>query len=383
MQHLVTYQLTNGKSKRLFIEAETPDDIYETPGFSESVKSVYTIPFNLRLHVNKLSLDQQLLLVAQISTLVDSGAKISKGIEDIAHGSDFLKGFMNDPRLVHATTVSQYLKIFGVSNNILLLIKSGEESGQLPEAVNTATEALQQEIELKKAIGADLKAGLLYLILGLGSIFALSLALGNAAQTIIESPQLQATSATRILVALRDLQTNHTAIFLSSLFALAAGIKYLWNNVDEFRRLWPIKLFDALLKARRSASFLSAWVPLYISGLSPEKSLSLIARNYTGTNRKAVESILDGVTEGNTIPRSLDPAYWSPSLIVGIQAFDSAHDEARKNLLTRLKSLLITEIFVTGHKFSSTAKFIGMAAALFTTFLIAMGFYMPMILSRT
>ena len=65
-----------------------------------------------------------------------------------------------------------------------------------------------------------------------------------------------------------------------------------------------------------------------------------------------------------------------------MKAFDTAHDEARKSLLKRIKGMLITEIFVTGKRFSSLTLRIGMLAAVLTVFLIAAGFYAPMLLSR-
>jgi hypothetical protein len=65
-----------------------------------------------------------------------------------------------------------------------------------------------------------------------------------------------------------------------------------------------------------------------------------------------------------------------------MKAFDAAHDEARRRLLDRIKGMLITEIFVTGKRFSKLTLRIGMVAALFTIFLIAMGFYAPMLLAR-
>jgi hypothetical protein len=91
---------------------------------------------------------------------------------------------------------------------------------------------------------------------------------------------------------------------------------------------------------------------------------------------------MDGVEQGATIPQSLLTQYWSPSFIIGMKAFDAAHDEARHKLLVRIKGMLITEIFVTGKRFSKLALHIGMISAVFTVFLIAAGFYAPMLLSR-
>lgn len=382
MQFVVNLRQLDGKSRLVLMEAENQDALYEYPGLMNAIESTWEIPFGLMIGSNKLKPAEQLLLVAQVATLVDSGANIARGIKEIADSTPFLKKHMLDPRIEHASRISDYLEIFGADGNVVLLVRSGEESGRMSEAVNMAVENIEQDIELKKATSGDLKLGLTYLFAGVFSVLFLSLILGGPAQQIIDVPQLKENDATRLIVQLRAMQTEHTIPFLLSVAALVFGIRHLWLEVPTFRKIWGVRQLDELLKARRSANFLAAWMPLFASGFSPDKSLNLIAKNNTGSNRKAIETIMEGVEQGQTIPQSLDERYWSPSFIIGMKAFDTAHDEARKNLLARIKGMLITEIFVSGKRFSSLALRIGMIAAVFTIFLIAAGFYAPMLLSR-
>ncbi|WP_292749149.1 MULTISPECIES: hypothetical protein [unclassified Methylophaga] len=382
MQFVVKFRHLDGSTRLTLMEAEHQVALLEQPGLEDAIEGSWEIPFGLKIGSNKLKPEEQLLLVAQVATLVDSGADITQGITEIAVSTPFLKKHMQDPRIEHASRISDYLELFGVDGNVVLLVRSGEESGRMSQAINMAVENIQQDIELRKATSADLRLGLTYLILGISSILLLSLILGGPAQQIIDVPQLKANNATRLIVKLRAIQTDHTLLFLLVVGGTMAGIRYLLNNVSEFRGLWGVRQLDDLLKARRSANFLAAWMPLFASGFSPDKSLNLIAKNNSGTNKLAVESIMDGVEQGATIPQSLLAQYWSPSFIIGMKAFDAAHDEARHKLLVRIKGMLITEIFVTGKRFSKLALHIGMISAVFTVFLIAAGFYAPMLLSR-
>ena len=382
MQFVVNLRQLDGSTRLALMEAEDQAALLEQPGLVDAIEGSWEIPFGLKLSSNKLKPEEQLLLVAQVATLVDSGANITRGITEIAESTPFLKKHMQDPRIEHASRISDYLELFGVDGNVVLLVRSGEESGRMSQAINMAVENIEQDIELRKATSADLKLGLTYLIVGISSILLLSLILGGPAQQIIDVPQLKDNSATRLIVQLRAMQTEHTFLFLMVIVGAVAGIRYLWNNVTAFRSIWGVRQLDELLKARRSANFLAAWMPLFASGFSPDKSLKLIATNNSGTNKLAVESIMEGVEQGATIPQSLQAQYWSPSFIIGMKAFDAAHDEARHNLLVRIKGMLITEIFVTGKRFSKLALHIGMIAAVFTVFLIAAGFYAPMLLSR-
>lgn len=382
MQYIVNIQQIDGTNSLLLMDADSQEQIYAKPGLSNAIQSIWEVPFGLKLGSGKLKLPEQLLLLAQIATLVDSGADIAKGIREIADSTPFLHKFLLDPRIEHAAQISEYLELFGVNDNLILLVRSGESSGRLSESVNMAVETIEQEIELRKATGADLKLGLTYLISGTLSVLILSLILGGPAQQIIDVPQLKENGATHLIVQIRSFMVDYTILFMALVLGSVLGVRWLWQNSPFFRRIWGVKQLDELLKARRSANFLSAWMPLFISGFSPDRSLSLIAKSNSGDNRKAVETIMDGVEQGATVPQSLITKYWSPSFIVGMKAFDAAHDEARKNLLIRIKGMLITEIFVTGKRFSSLALRIGMAAAVVTVFLIATGFYAPMLLSR-
>ena len=382
MQFVVNLRQLDGSTRLALMESEDRTSLYETPGLMDAIEQAWEIPFGLKIGSNNLKPAEQLLLVAQVATLVDSGANIAKGLMEIAQSTPFLKKYLQDPRIEHASRISEFLEIFGVDSNVVLLVRSGEESGRMSEAVNMAVENIEQDIELKKATSADLKLGLTYLTVGILSVLLLSLILGGAAQQIIDVPQHKENDATRFIVTLRAIQTEHTLLFLMFIAGIAAAIRYLWVDVMAFRKIWGVRHLDDLLKARRSANFLAAWMPLFASGLSPDKSLDLIAKNNRGANRKAVESIMESVEQGATIPQSLQEEYWSPSFIIGMKAFDSAHDEARNKLLARIKAMLITEIFVTGKRFSSLALRIGMIAAVFTVFLIAAGFYAPMLLSR-
>lgn len=382
MQFLVTLTQLDSTQRRLFLNAESEEALYEIPGFADSIVSVWAVPLGLHLAQTKLPLPEQLLLVAQVATLVDSGAQIAKGLREIAASTPSLRHYLNDPRINHASTVSDYLEIFGANETVILLTKSGEQSGQLSEAINNAVENIEQEMELIKATGSDLKLGVTYLVSGTLSILLLSLILGGAAERIIEMDQLKENNATHMIVAIKSMQTDYTFFFLSILATVALGIRYAWKNIPQFRLLPGIKAFDDLLKARRSANFLSAWTPLFMSGIGPSKSLAILASNNHGENKDAIKSLKEGVDAGKTIPQSMESRYWSPSLITGMKAFDSAHDAARSKLLGRVRTMLVTEIFVTGKRFSGFALRTGMIAAVCTILLIAMGFYAPMLLSR-
>lgn len=383
MDYLVKVLHLDGVSRTQVLSADSREDLFDLPGIGTEIESVITpLPFGAGLLSPKLPLPQQLLLVAQIATLVDSGASIKEGIMELAEETDFLSRHLNDPRMKYASSISDYLEIFGTNSAVILLAKSGEETGRLSEALNNAVENIEQEMELKKATGSDLKMGVTYLIVGFLSILVLSLLLGGPAQQIIETPQLKANQATEIIVMIKNFQTEQTWLFLSLAVGLALAIRYLWKEVPDFRRVPGVSALDDLLKARRSANFLAAWMPLFASGLSAEQALRLIHDSYTGDDKKAVEAVLDGVADGGTIPSSLSKEYWSSSFVVGMRSFDSAHDEARSKLLGRLKKMLLTEIHVTGKKFSGITLKVGMIAAVTTVMLIALGFYAPMLLSR-
>ena len=208
MQFVIKLRYLDGNTRLILMEAEHQVALLEQPGLEDAIEGSWEIPFGLKIGSNKLKPEEQLLLVAQVATLVDSGADITQGITEIAESTPFLKKHTQDPRIEHASRISDYLELFGVDGNVVLLVRSGEESGRMSQAINMAVENIQQDIELKKATSADLKLGLTYLILGISSILLLSLILGGPAQQIIDVPQLKENNATRLIVQLRAIQTD-------------------------------------------------------------------------------------------------------------------------------------------------------------------------------
>ena len=65
-----------------------------------------------------------------------------------------------------------------------------------------------------------------------------------------------------------------------------------------------------------------------------------------------------------------------------MKSFDDAHDEARRKLLNRVRRLLLTEILVTGKRFSGIALKAGLTSAALSILIMALGFYAPMFFSR-
>lgn len=373
----------DGKSRSLLIEADSVDELYKINGLADSIQSVSNIPFigNLLTANTKLKLVEELLIVAQIATLVDSGADIQKGIKEIIEATPKLRRLIHDPRINYASRVSHYLELFGASDSTILLAKSGEASGNLNQALATAVENIEHEIELEKAIGAELYLGIGYMFAGTLIILVLSLALGNAAQNIIDNPRLKDNAATHFLVMMNHIELHHTVLFLGAAALIVWSVLYLWNNSTVFKMLPGISALDALLKARRSAGFLSSWTPLYESGMDQKSALEMILKNVSGKNKIAFQSILDQVEEGKSIPKSLATEHWSPSLIIGMNSFDSAHDEARLKLLRTLKKLVLTEIFSSGKTFSKIAMRVGTIAAVANVMTVAFGFYIPILLA--
>ncbi|KKN25142.1 hypothetical protein LCGC14_0887740 [marine sediment metagenome] len=382
MQALVKFLQLDGTRRWQLFDIESEEEIYDVPGLADTIESVIPIPLNLNLGKTELALSEQLLLVAQVATLVDSGAKVAKGIMDIVESAGFLKKFRNDPRLNHASTVSDYLGIFGVSRTVKLLVIAGEKSGRLSEALNSAVENIEQDMELQKISGADMKVGVSYLIGGFLSIFIASLTLGDAAQNMIDVPAIKDNSATHLIAGLYHFMTEQTVFLIGIIVAIVSLLTYLWKNVAGFRQFPIAKSLSELIKSRRSASFLSTWIPLYLSGIDNDRALELISENLTGENRQATESLQEGVNAGSTIPVSLLPFYWSTSFIIGMKSFDDAHDEARRKLLNRVRRLLLTEILVTGKRFSGLALKAGLTSGSISVLLMAIGFYAPMFFSR-
>jgi type II secretory pathway component PulF len=375
----VKYTDDSGVSKSLFMTANSEQAIRTMSAFAARVVSVRQLPGILSgVLIKKLPLESQLLLLSQVSTLVQSGGDAS-GIREIIGEMPELTGVTSDPRFRYCSTVTEYLSLCGVDTVTMMIVRSGEESGRLAESAEEAVVDIEKRIELKKATKGDVTKGVFYVVAGFSMAIGMSILLNPIILQLMEGDRIAVNFGTNMLLLLNNLFTSYILITAGVIGGSVFAIRELFQRYNWFRDIPTVKSFNNYKKVVRSLNFISTWRPLYLSGVPMMKAIEQVRDGMTGMDRVAMESMLEDIRVGRSLTQSLRKEYWSTAFRVGMKPFDNANDDSKKRLLFRIQSLLQTEVQTLGKKLGLIMLSIGMVAAMTGVLLMALGFYMPML----
>lgn len=375
----VGYANELGDAKTLFLEAENEESVYQAPAFSANLLSVTALPDALSgLLLKKLTLESQLLLVSQVSTLVLSGGDIG-GIREIVTAMPELGGIENDPRFRHASTITDFLTLSGVDSVTLMLVKAGEEAGTLAESLEDAVVDIEKRMELKAATKGDVSKGLFYVFAGFAMVVGMSMILNQIIMQLMESDRIDVNSGTHMLIFINNAFTSYLPVTAGLVAGTVFVLVQSWSRSTFFRDIPIVKTYNNYRKVSRSLTFVSTFRPLYLSGVPMMDALAQIRGGMRGLDREALDKMTEEVRNGKSVAGSLSKDYWSVAFRIGMKPFDEANVESRKRLLFRIQGLLQTELQTLGKRLGAMMLTVGMLAAITGILLMAFGFYMPMI----
>jgi len=375
----VRYADDAGDIKSLFLEADDENRIRTNPAFSVNLVSVTKMPDLLgMLVIKKLALESQLLLMSQVSTLVQSGGEMA-GIRDIVTSMPDLVGIENDPRFKHASTITDFLEMCNVDLISLMLVRAGEASGRIAESMEDAVVDIEKRMELSAATKGDVSKGLFYVVAGFGMVVGLSMMLNKVITQLMAADRLDVNFGTDVMIFINDAFSTYILITLGVAVTVAISLKQFWGKSRFFRDIPTVRVYNNYRKVVRSLTFISTWRPLYLSGVPMMDALTQVKSSMTGLDREAIELMIDDVRNGKSIANSLSKDYWSTAFRIGMKPFDNANDESKKKLLFRIQVLLQTEVQTLGKRLGAMMLTVGMLAAITGVMLMAFGFYMPML----
>jgi len=375
----IKYSDENGASRILFIDAVDEQSIRSHPAFISSVLSISPLPELLKgVFLKRLSLDSQLLLLSQISALVQSGGDIA-GIRDVVEAMPDLGGITKDPRYRHASTITDFLAMCGVDSISIRLVMAGEGSGRIAESMEDAVTDIEKRMELLAATKGDVTKGLFYVAAGMSMLVGLSLMLNKIILQLMAADRMAVNFGTDILLMINSAFTDYLLVTVGVAAGVFLGARKAWGKSRLFRNIPAVRTYNNYRKVVRSLAFISTWRPLYLSGVQMMDALTQVKMGLSGLDGEAVDIMIENVREGKSIANSLSKDYWSTAFRIGMKPFDSANDESKKKLLFRIQVLLQTEVQTLGKRLGSMMLTVGMLAAVMTVLLMAFGFYMPML----
>lgn len=307
----------NGKTYEGVMEATDRFVIYsqirKEKGTAISVREVSTkLPMSMEA-INNLfstvSTSEKIIFTRNLSAMLDAGLSLSRALDVLERQTKNpkLKSTLNTiaedikkGQNLH-TSMEQFPKIF--SQLFISMVKAGEESGKMVDALKSISNQMKQAYTLNKRI----KGALTYPV-----IIMFAMVIIGILMMIYVVPTLTKTfdelgadlpASTRAVIAVSNFIVNYTVIFLASLVSAISFIVY-WFRTKQGSRVFDfiilhIPVIQELVKETNSARTTRTLSSLLSSGVEVVTAISItgeVIQNsyYKEVLKKAEKSIQKG-----------------------------------------------------------------------------------------
>ncbi len=324
--------------------------------------------------MGSVSMREKIIFARNLSSMVDAGLSVSRALaimqrqtknprlrkvihdidEDIRKGSSLSVALGKFPKVFPPLMVS--------------MVQSGEESGNLAEALNVVGEQMDKSyLLIKKVKGAMIYPGVIVTAMIIIGICMLIFVVPTLTKTFTEL-QIDLPASTRFIIGLSDFVKNNLGLFVAIVGAVIAGIYFGMKTgagkkgMDWFVLHMPIvapivKEINAARTARTLSSLLAAGVP-FVRSLQIVRQV--VANSYyQNTLELAEKNIQLGLPISKVFREAEDlyPIFVSEMMVVGEETgelgkmlfkvasfYEEEVDQKTKNMSTVIEPFLMVVV---------------------------------------
>lgn len=279
----------------------------------------------------------------------------------------------NCPQAINANqSLSERLSMLHFNPAVLTILRAGERSGNLGQALEQAVAYLHRELEVNRGVNKGILGGLLLFAVSFIVLLGVALLSSGAVEAIIAAGIIQERNFSGSLLYLLNQYTRYYLWTLPLIaIALVVGIQRYYPQLNHF---WPLSVFKDYLNILRSVRLVSAWLILEKAGLNLEQDEQLLGG---AVGRSLAGDICQQRNEGETFSDLLTREYFSPTLEECCQGIASLNTASRINTLKQLSKLLDIEREQYANKIARSFYITGVAIALGAIVLILSGVLFP------
>ena len=306
----------------------------DEPGLRQHLrrKSLYVLDvverrtrrFSLR---SRIRLGDLIIMCRQLRTMVNAGMPLLTGLEALAEQStnpalkDVLKEVarsVGSGRTL-ANSLADYPHIF--PELLILLVRSGEEGGRLPEALREASRQLELQMEIRQKLISALIYPAVTLFATAGTLTAMMLWIVPMFKQIYKDLHATLPAVTLTLVAISDLLVQRGWIVILAIIASVVALRR-YNRTPEGRdRIDGMKLkapvLGALFSKSAAANLTGCLAGLLESGVPLIQALDTSARVCGNTVMgAAARNAAERVTTGSRLSDELELSGQFPLMVV-------------------------------------------------------------------
>ncbi len=230
------------------------------------------------LRIGHISVREKIIFNRNLSTMIDAGLALSRALTIIERQTANTKlkrvVYEVNEKIKKGSALSEALKSFPEVFSVLMvsMVQSGEESGNLVEALNVVSEQMEKQYTLNKKIqGAMVYPGVIMTVMIAIGIFMLLYIVPTLTKTFTEL-SIELPASTRFIINLSDFVKHNAAVSLIIIFVVVF-LSYLVGKSTAGKRFFDgfllhfpmisdmVKEINSARTARTLASLITSGVP--------------------------------------------------------------------------------------------------------------------------
>lgn len=281
---------TNGKAVTKEVTADDRFAVYEIArqdgNTVASIEEVGKLSLNrllnmerINYHLSRVSQDELVMVSRNLGSMLDAGLTVTRALSVLERQSSNprLKGIVKDviDRINQGDefheAIGQYPKTF--DDLFVAMIKAGEQSGGLSEALHTLAHQLERSSSLKKKIrGAMIYPAIVITVMVIIGILMMIYVVPSVT-TIFEDSDTELPTSTQLIIDISKFLTEYTLVaLLGIVLSIVGAIYFFRTKAGRYTSSWVVtrlpvigkiaKETNAARTARTLASLLNAGVEI-------------------------------------------------------------------------------------------------------------------------
>lgn len=382
---IVRYATNEGGIAQQSVEALTRDEAIEKVAVPKG--RVLAVNVDTFAGINDLLTNRRLNEAKQATVLSKLAARASAGgagvvitkINELAQQSKDIGALVTD-KFHKAVTIVEKLEALQFDPQAVTMVDIGEQTGDVGEAMHRASTYLIDRAERLAEIKNQTQQGMIYIILGIISVFALPMMFAG---TLIELEEINPSGLDKNIGTQAILVINE--IVRGWWFVIAGIFGALWYFKSSYWptiRAWPVfQQFWVLQKMALGTGFVISFRQLVSIGMQNDAAVRRIAAAQKGGTAQLYANLITNLEDGKVMSEAFDRGEWPHSVVDGFEDFERVSSDARLKMLDIMQKDLAIQTKIAVKRVGRTSLLIGFGTVLAVLALIVMGGFIPIFTS--
>ena len=317
----------------------------------------------------------QALFMQSLSSSLSSGKTVKQGIEQLLKKNNWIK--FKTEEYERCESLADFLALFRFDHFAVLMARAAEKAGEFTGALRKSAQFLLQREKVRSDVSAEIKTGIVYILVGLGFFFLVPAFLDNSLQTLMDNGNsfVKPNRFTNILMGMGQFTKSYGWTLVATLLIGFFYRDYVWSFL---KKLPFFRLIEARMVQDRSIEFASVYEMLQGAGYVDSEIIAELMQATQGELRRVYQRVYAHLAKSEELGTALTDDDWDDSLIEAMQVFNEVDAEQQAFILTAVKDTLYLKSVHTTRQISKFLSRVGFTMMIMAAVTAVLGFYLPL-----